>query len=168
MNHYGHPGALARFAVLLAVIVIVQGVLAFRFRIFAYLDLPLIYCIYYGFTRAKPTRAVLIGTILGLMQDSLSGVQLGTNGFSKTVVAFLAASAGSKFDVDQTITRVIALIFFTFVDSVLNLVLGGMAGAAMGGLASVSVGGLLLSAVFNTLTGLILFGYRSRPDDATA
>ena len=166
MNRYGYIGAAAKFALILAAIVVVQGIAAFRFRVFAYFDLPLIYCIYYGFTRANPTGSVVIGSVLGLMQDSLSGVALGTNGFSKTLVAFLSASAGSRFDVDQTITRVIALILFTLLDSVLKVVLGALARSGIGEASGLSPGDWALAALFNTLLGLILFGYRSRPQDA--
>jgi len=166
MNSYGNIRAIARFALLLAAIVVLQGILSFRFRVFGYFDLPLIYCIYYGFTRAKPIGAVAIGTVLGLMQDSLSGVALGTNGFTKTLVAFLSATAGTKFDVDQTITRVIALILFTLLDSVLKVVLGALAVAATGGLSGAGLGDLILSILSNALLGLVLFGYRSRPYDA--
>ena len=35
-------------------IVVVQGILAYRFRVFRYFDLPLIYCVYYGFRMSKP------------------------------------------------------------------------------------------------------------------
>ena len=168
MTPYSPFRAAAKFAFLLVAIVVVQGILAYRFRMLSYFDLPLIYCIYYGFTRARPVGSVVVGSVLGLMQDSLSGVPLGTNGFSKTLVAFLAASAGSKFDVDQTITRVIALILFTFLDSVLKVVAGVVTGAGLAGLAGLSPGDMLLSAVCNTLLGLLLFGYRSRPYNARA
>lgn len=168
MTPYGQLRRIAKFALLLASIVVLQGILAFRFPLFAYFDLPLIYCIYYGFTRGKLIGAVAVGSVLGLMQDSLSGGALGTNGFSKTLIAFLSASAGSKFDVDQTITRVVALILFTLLDSMLNVMLVALAGPAQGSLVGPGAGDLALSAGFNTLMGLVLFAFRSRLNDATA
>jgi rod shape-determining protein MreD len=168
MNRFRKMRAVAKIALLLASIVVVQGIFSYWFSLFRYFDLPLIYCIYYGFTRARPIGSVVVGSALGLMQDSLAGVPLGTNGFSKTLVAFLAASTGSKFDVDQTITRVIALILFTFLDSVLKVVAGAASGAGPGGVPGPGFGDLLLSALCNLLLGVIFFGYRDRPDDATA
>ena len=76
----------------IVVIVVVQGILAYRFKVFRYFDLPLIYCVYYGFTLNRPVASVFIGSVLGLMQDSLSGAALGTNGFSKALICFAAAS----------------------------------------------------------------------------
>lgn len=165
MTPFNNVRAVAKFALLLATIVVLQGILAFRIPLIARFDLPLIYCIYYGFTRGRPLGAVAVGSVLGLLQDSLSGVALGTNGFSKTAIAFFAASAGWKFDVDQTITRVIALIFFTLVDSVLKVVLGGLAGV---GPFSPGATDLVVSIMLNTCVGLIFFFFRSRPDNVVA
>src|SRR5437868_10056465 len=97
-----------KFAISLIAVVVIQGILAYRFRVFGYFDLPLICTVYYGFTMGNPIASIIMGSSLGLMQDSLSAAALGTNGFSKTVIGFLAASAASKFAVDQSITRIFA------------------------------------------------------------
>ena len=102
-------GIVGKFAIVLIATVIVQGVLSFKLRVFGYFDLPLICSVYYGFVLGNPIASIVIGSSVGLMQDSLSGAALGSNGFSKTLIGFLAASAGSKFNVDQPITRVFAL-----------------------------------------------------------
>src|ERR1700730_950356 len=96
-----------RFAVALIAVVLAQGILANKFRIFGYFDLPLVCSVFYGFTLGNPIASIFIGSSLGLMQDALSGAIVGTNGFSKTLIGFLAASAVSKFNVDQVITRVL-------------------------------------------------------------
>src|SRR5881628_1356629 len=103
MNRITTLGIIGRFAAALIAVVVMQGILSFKFRIFGYFDLPLICCIYYGFTLANPIASIIIGSSLGLMQDSLSGAVLGANGLSKTLIAFFAATAGSKFAVDQPI-----------------------------------------------------------------
>ena len=54
-------------------IVVVQGILAYHFRVFRYFDLQLIYCVYYGFTMSRPVASVFLGGGLGFLQDSLSG-----------------------------------------------------------------------------------------------
>jgi rod shape-determining protein MreD len=100
------------------------------------------------------------------MQDSLSGAILGLNGFSKTLVGFLAASAGSRFDVDQPIARALALVLFTFADGILRILLGALVHPGAERFVP-GLGAWVLSAAFNTLFGMILFGYRSRFADAT-
>src|SRR5437762_5478750 len=104
---------IGKFAVALIAVVVIQGILSFKFKVFGYFDLPLICSVYYGFTLGNPIASIVIGSSLGLMQDSLSGVVLGANGLSKTLIGFVAATAGSKFAVDQPITRVFALFLFS-------------------------------------------------------
>ena len=162
INRYGTFQTLAKFALILVSIVVAQGILSLKFRVFSYFDLPLIYSVYYGFTLARPSGSIAIGSVVGLMQDSLSGAALGMNGFTKTLVGFLAASASSKFDVDQPITRVLALVLFTFLDLALKGLLSLLVSPGASGVAGPALGFWILSAVFNALFGLILFGYRSR------
>lgn len=160
-------GIVGKFAAVLIATVIVQGILSFKFKVFGYFDLPLICSVYYGFTIGNPIASILIGSSLGLMQDSLSAAVLGSNGFSKTLIGFLAASAGSKFNVDQPITRVFALFLFSIGDGVLVSILGLMADSGSNPTNSSNVGIWLLSATFNTLLGLALFGYHDRWGNAT-
>ena len=168
MNHrITTLGIVARFAISLVAVVVIQGILAFKFKVVGYFDLPLICCVYYGFTLGNPIASIVIGSSLGLMQDSLSGAVLGANGLSKTLIAFAAAMAGSKFAVDQPIARVFALFLFSIGDDLLVTILGLMVSPASSATYSGAVGIWLLSATFNTLLGLVLFGYRDRWSHAT-
>ena len=161
-------GIIGKFAIALIAVVVIQGILAFKFRVFGYFDLPLICSVYYGFTLDNPIASVVIGSSLGLMQDSLSGTVLGANGLSKTLIGFFAATAGSKFAVDQPITRVFALFLFSIGDGLLVTILGLMVGPTSSSATySAAFGGWLLSATFNTLLGLLLFGYHDRWSNAT-
>ena len=168
MNRFAAFTTIAKFALILSSIVVVQGILSLKFQVFAYFDLPLIYSIYYGFTLGSPVASIVIGSTLGLMQDSLSGAALGTNGFSKTLIGFLAASAGSRFDVEQPITRFLALVLFTFLDFGLKLSLIEVVRPGGPDVYGLAPGIWVLSAAFNALFGLILFGYGSRYRNATA
>lgn len=160
-------GIIGKFAAALIAVVVVQGILSFKFRVFGYFDLPLVCSVYYGFTMGNPIASVVIGSALGLMQDSLSGALLGTNGFSKTLIGFAAATAGSKFNVDQPITRIFALFLFTIGDGLLVSILALMVSAVPHTTYSAALGGWLLSATFNTLLGLLMFGYYDRWSNAT-
>jgi rod shape-determining protein MreD len=167
MRRIGTLRLAGKFAVSLVAVVVIQGILASKFKVFGYFDLPLICCVYYGFTLGNPIASIIIGGSLGLMQDSLSGAVLGANGLSKTLIGFFAASAGSKFAVDQPITRVFALFLFSIGDDLLVTILGLMVGPASSPTYSGAVGTWLLSATFNTLLGLVLFGYHDRESHAT-
>ena len=172
MNAYpirriGTLGIIGKFASALIAVVVIQGILSFKFKVFGYFDLPLIFSIYYGFTLGNPIASIVIGSSLGLMQDSLSGAVFGANGLSKTLIGFFAAMAGSKFAVDQTITRIFALFLFSIGDGLLVTILGLMIGSSSGATYSGAFGRWLLSATFNTLLGLVLFGYHDRWTNAT-
>jgi len=159
-------GIVGRFAIVLIATVIVQGVLSLKLRVFSFFDLPLICSVYYGFVLGNPIASIVIGGSIGLLQDSLSGAVLGSNGFSKTLIGFWAASAGAKFNVDQPITRFFALFLFSIGDGLLVSILGLVTDTA-GGTTGTNVGNWLLSAMFNTLLGLVLFGYHDRWRNAT-
>jgi rod shape-determining protein MreD len=161
-------GIIGRFTMALVAVVVIQGILSFKFQVFGYFDLPLIFSVYYGFTLGNPIASIVIGSSLGLMQDSLSGAVLGANGLSKTLIGFFAATAGAKFAVDQPITRVFALFLFSMGDDLLVTILGLMVGSASSGANSGAVTSWLVSAIFNTLLGLVLFGYHDRWSNATA
>ena len=167
MNRITTLGLFGKFATALIGVVVIQGILSFKFKVFGYFDLPLIYCIYYGFTLSNPIASIVIGSALGLMQDSLSGAILGANGLTKTLIGFFAASAGQKFAVDQTITRVFAIFLFSLADDILVTILALMVGPTSNPTYSGAMGTWLLSATFNTLFGLVLFGYHDRWRDAT-
>ena len=156
-----------KFATASIAVVVIQGILSFKFKVFGYVDLPLICSIYYGFTLGNPMASIVMGSSLGLMQDSLSGAVLGANGLSKTLIGFFAATAGSKFAVDQPITRVFALFLFSIADGLLVTILGLMIGPEASATYSGVFGAWLLSATFNTLLGLVFFGYHDRWSNAT-
>jgi len=167
MTRLSTLGIIGKFAVALIAVVVIQGILSFKFKVFGYFDLPLIFSVYYGFTLGNPVASIVIGSSLGLMQDSLSGAVLGANGLSKTLIGFFAATAGSKFAVDQPVTRVLAIFLFTLGDGLLVTILGLMVGPGSGAIYSGALGSWLLSAIFNTLLGLVLFGYHDRWSNAT-
>ena len=160
-------GIVGKFAIALIAVVVMQGILASKFKVFGYFDLPLICAVYYGFTMGSPIASIVIGSALGLMQDSLSGAVLGANGLSKTLIGFFAATAGSKFAVDQPIARVFALFLFSVGDDLLVTILGLMVGPISSATYSGALGAWLLSATFNTLLGLALFEYHDRWSHAT-
>lgn len=74
---------------------------------FAVLDLPLLVTIYFGLSRRNPSTGLLLGMVIGLVQDSLSGptVPLGLYGIAKTIIGYLASSIGARLDTEHPAAR---------------------------------------------------------------
>jgi rod shape-determining protein MreD len=80
------------------------------------LELPLLVTIYFGLSRRNPSTGLLLGMVIGLSQDALSGptVPLGFYGIAKTLIGYLASSIGARLDTEHPAAR-FALIFIFFV-----------------------------------------------------
>src|SRR5260370_1046647 len=79
----------------------VQAFVPVYFQKFAVLDLPLLVTIYFGLSRRNPSTGLLLGMVIGLLQDSFSGppVLLGVVGVclgvGRRVGGFLASWLGA-------------------------------------------------------------------------
>src|SRR6266403_5194233 len=95
--HKFRAGAVAAVAIFALVI---QALLPVYFPRADILDLPLLVTIYFGLSRRNPSTGLLLGTFIGLLQDSLSGptVPLGLYGIAKTIIGSLASSIGARLD----------------------------------------------------------------------
>src|ERR1700694_3381346 len=73
----------------------------------AMIDLPLLITIYFGLSRRNPSTGLLLGMVIGLLQDSLSGptVPLGLYGIAKTIIGYLASSIGARLDTEHPAAR---------------------------------------------------------------
>jgi rod shape-determining protein MreD len=69
------------------------------------LDLPLLITIYFGLSRRNPSTGLLLGTFIGLLQDSLSKTPLGLFGIAKTIIGYLASSIGARLDTEHPLAR---------------------------------------------------------------
>jgi rod shape-determining protein MreD len=80
----------------------------------AVLDLPLLITIYFGLSRRNPSTGLLLGMVIGILQDSLSGptVPLGLYGIAKTVIGYLASSIGARLDTEHPAARFALTILF--------------------------------------------------------
>jgi rod shape-determining protein MreD len=83
----------------------------------AILDLPLLITIYFGLSRRNPSTGLLLGMVIGLLQDSLSGptVPLGSYGIAKTIIGYLASSIGARLDTEHPAARFALTGVFFFV-----------------------------------------------------
>jgi rod shape-determining protein MreD len=92
-------------ATLLALVI--QAAFPVHFSKAAILDLPLLVTIYFGLSRRNPSTGLLLGMVIGLLQDSLSGptVPLGLYGIAKTIIGYLASSIGARLDTEHPAAR---------------------------------------------------------------
>jgi rod shape-determining protein MreD len=91
----------------------------------AILDLPLLITIYFGLSRRNPSTGLLLGMMIGLLQDSLSGptVPIGLYGIAKTVIGYLASSIGARLDTEHPAARfALTIVFFGLHQGIIVLI----------------------------------------------
>jgi len=78
------------------------------------IELPLLVTLYFGLSRRNPSRGLLLGMVIGMAQDGLSGANpIGLFGIAKTLVGYLASTIGARLDVEHPVSRmVLAFTFF--------------------------------------------------------
>lgn len=79
------------------------------------LDLPLLVVIYFGLSRRDPSTGLLLGLVVGLIQDALSTHAFGQYGMAKTLVGFAASSVGIRLETEQPAARLLLAFLFYFV-----------------------------------------------------
>lgn len=96
----------------------------------AYFDLPLVITIYFALGRRSPIQGMVMGSLLGIFEDALTGRAIGINGISKTVAGYLAASVGIRIDVQNILVRLMLSFVLTLqcgvTDMFINRVLLGL------------------------------------------
>ena len=118
--HKFHGGAIL-LSVLIATLL--QSFLPIYISKVAILDLPLLITIYFGLSRRNPSSGVLLGTAIGLLQDSLSKNPIGLFGISKTVIGYLASSIGARLDTEHPAARfALTGVFFVLHQGIVTLI----------------------------------------------
>ncbi len=117
--HKFHVGAVAGAAV---VALVLQAFLPIRFPPAKLLELPLLVTVYFGLSRRNPAAGLLLGMVIGLLQDALGSGRspIGLYGIAKTFVGFAASSIGSRLDTEHPISRFLLVFgFFHFQQAVI-------------------------------------------------
>src|SRR5580704_456760 len=96
-------GGVVPIAVLLALVV--QAFFPVYIRSANYLELPLLVTLYFALSKRNPSSGLLLGMVVGLLQDSLSKTPLGLYGIAKTLVGYLGSSLGARIDVEHPLAR---------------------------------------------------------------
>jgi rod shape-determining protein MreD len=114
-------GGTILFATIFALMV--QAFLPVYWPKVAMLDLPLLITIYFGLSRRNPSTGLLLGMVIGLLQDSLSKTPLGLFGIAKTLIGFVASSIGGKLDTEHPAARfALTGVFFALHQGIIVLV----------------------------------------------
>ncbi|MGB7232185.1 MAG: rod shape-determining protein MreD [Candidatus Acidiferrum sp.] len=103
---------------------VLQAFLPIYFPKAGILDLPLLITIYFGLSRRNPSTGLLLGMIIGILQDSLSGptVPLGLYGIAKTLIGYLASSIGARLDTEHPAARfALTIVFYAVHQGVIAL-----------------------------------------------
>jgi rod shape-determining protein MreD len=81
-----------------------------------WLELPLLLTVYFGLMRRSQLASLVFGAFVGLAEDSLSpaNIPIGMYGITKTLVGYFAAAVSLRFDVENTLIRVVLSFFFYF------------------------------------------------------
>ncbi len=89
-----------------------QAFLPRQLHFFSFFDMPLLVVIFFAVARRSPVAGLLTGSLIGLLQDSLTHHPIGVYGIAKTVVGYGASSLGAKLDVDNVGARFLVTLFF--------------------------------------------------------
>lgn len=79
---------------------------------FQLLELPLLVVVYFGLSRRNSVSGMLLGTVVGLLQDGVSHTPIGLYGIAKAVIGYIASSVGARLDTEHPISRFILMFLF--------------------------------------------------------
>jgi rod shape-determining protein MreD len=151
--HKFYPGAII---ITTFVAFVLQTVVPVYVPKFSILDLPLLLTIYFGLSRRNPSTGLLLGTMIGWIQDSLSGptVPFGVYGISKTVVGYLASSIGARLDTEHPAARFFLVAVFYGVQHVVLVLTHRLLLAQTDPWFNLQIG---IAAAVNAFLGTLLF-----------
>jgi rod shape-determining protein MreD len=94
-----------KITIALIVAILLQWTLRNVAEPFAYIDFPLIIVVYAALQR-DALKAIFFGSFAGLAVDALSGGLLGSNGFSKTLIAYMVSELARRVYMDNLLLRI--------------------------------------------------------------
>ncbi len=94
-----------KITIALIIAILLQWTLRNVAEPFAYVDFPLIIVVYAALQR-DAIKAIFFGTFAGLAVDALSGGLLGSNAFSKTLIAYMVSELVRRVYMDNLLLRI--------------------------------------------------------------
>lgn len=92
--------------------IVLQATLPVYFLRAQLLELPLLVTLYFGLSRRNPATGLLLGMVVGIIQDGVSQIPIGLYGIAKTLVGYAASSIGGRLDVEHPISRAVLTFLF--------------------------------------------------------
>src|ERR1700730_12698750 len=146
-------GGFVTAAVVLALVL--QAFFPVHFRWANYLELPLLVTLYFALSKRNPSTGMLLGMVIGLLQDSLSRTPLGLYGIAKTLVGFVGSSIGARIDVEHPIARfLLTIVFYLFHHAVFALTSQLLLAQQTESYVTIPI---LIASVVNALIAIALF-----------
>ncbi|HEY0079884.1 MAG TPA: rod shape-determining protein MreD [Pyrinomonadaceae bacterium] len=145
-----------KIVICVALAVVLQSSLRVLWEPLVFIDLPLIIVVYFALRR-DPVQAVVIGAISGLATDAFSSGLLGSNGFSKTLAAYLIAAIMTRMMIDNPLLRIPVLAGAAAFDSITYLLLHRLFGqGALDSFAETTAYKVIGTTVAGTLIAYVL------------
>jgi rod shape-determining protein MreD len=126
------------------------------FQFLSFLEMPLLVVMYFALMRRNQISGLLLGAVVGLLQDSLSKNPLGVFGIVNTLVGYFAASVGMRIDVDQAVIRLLLSFFFYLIHQVAYWVLVRM---LLSQQLAFEIQKTLILALLNAVVGVSVFHF---------
>ncbi|HEX8286614.1 MAG TPA: rod shape-determining protein MreD [Pyrinomonadaceae bacterium] len=147
-----------KITIALIVAVLLQWTLRNVAEPLAYIDFPLIIIVYAALQR-NAIRALIFGTLGGIAVDALSGGLLGTNGFSKTLIAYVVSELARRVYLDNLLLRIPVIAGACFLD---DLVYYGMHRLLGQEPAAQVVEIIAYSLIWTTIVGTLVYLFLDR------
>ena len=77
----------------------------------------LVVTVFFALSRRNPIQGSILGGVLGIFEDALTGHAIGINGIAKTLVGYLAASVGVLVNVENHAIRLVMTFVLSLVGS---------------------------------------------------
>ncbi len=126
------------------------------FQFLGFLEMPLLVVVYFALMQRNQIHGLLVGALVGLAQDSLSKNPLGMFGIVDTLVGYFAASVGVRFDVENSLIRLLLAFFFFVFHQFFYWV---MARALLAQQVAFELQKTLLIGLLNAVVGVSLFHF---------
>jgi rod shape-determining protein MreD len=144
---------------------LLQAFLPVYMRSASLLELPLLVTLYFGLSRRNPSRGLLLGMVIGMAQDGLSGTYVGLFGIALTLVGYLASTIGGRLDVEHPYSRLFLAFFASHFQHVVHALTRRWLLDEREALFSLT---LLLASVINAVLAVGLFALLDRLRDTDA
>lgn len=107
------------WAVLILLTFLIQGSISF---LHIKLNLTVILVCYIGIRKGE-IKGMLFGALIGILEDSLSGIFIGPNLLSKGIIGYLSSSLSRRIFIWTPFLGVINIFFLTFLDCTIIFIL---------------------------------------------